>query len=146
MIKFYSPRNAFGCFSNFSQGTPFTYNNWFCKTSEHAYQAKKYEGTSYDLTILSALTPREAADLGRNKTIPLHSDWEEIKDEVMYEVCLAKFDQNETIRSLLLASGDNELVENSQKDFYWGIGDGSGRNQLGKTLMRVREVLKIKYG
>jgi len=42
-----------------------------------------------------------------------------------------------------LGSGDSKLVEYAKSDYYWGSGaDGSGRNQLGKTLMRVREEIR----
>ena len=63
----------------------------------------------------------------------------------MYDVCVAKFTMNESLKERLLATGDEELVEgNEWHDNYWGnctcdnCKDIPGRNQLGKTLMKVR--------
>lgn len=51
--------------------------------------------------------------------------------------------QNQEVKDALLATGNKLLVEDSIDDYYWGQGkDGSGRNQLGKTLMDVREQLR----
>jgi len=61
----------------------------------------------------------------------------------MYEACLAKFSQHQDLKQLLLDTGEAEIVEHTKNDNYWGDGgDGTGRNQLGKTLMRVREALR----
>ena len=50
--------------------------------------------------------------------------------------------QNKDVADQLLATGDKILVENAPGDPYWGCGRaGTGTNQLGKTLMLVREEL-----
>lgn len=42
----------------------------------------------------------------------------------------------------MLATGDEDIVENAPSDYYWGCGaDGSGKNMLGKILMEVRNTL-----
>ena len=70
-------------------------------------------------------------------------DWEEVKDQIMYEICLAKFTQNEELKEKLLATGNEELVEgNTWHDTYWGVCNRRGKNKLGKILMRVRSELK----
>jgi len=103
-------------------------------------------------TIYKAATPREARDLGQK--VQLRYDWDssdpreyysnyKVKDRVMYECVLAKFIQHHDLRAQLLATGDEELIEDSPIDSYWGCGkDGKGKNMLGKILMRVREELK----
>ena len=46
---------------------------------------------------------------------------------------------------LLLATGDAKLVEHTDNDDYWGDGgDGSGRNELGRILMAVRDALRAE--
>ena len=61
----------------------------------------------------------------------------------MYRVVYAKFTQHKTLKKTLLETGDATLVEHTENDSYWGDGgDGSGKNMLGQTLMRVREVIK----
>lgn len=60
----------------------------------------------------------------------------------MREALIAKFEQHETLRTLLLSTGDAKLVEHTENDSYWGDGgDGSGRNMLGQLLMEVRQKL-----
>ncbi len=43
----------------------------------------------------------------------------------------------------LLATGDEELIENAPNDYYWGCGaDGTGLNMTGKLLMELRTELR----
>lgn len=60
----------------------------------------------------------------------------------MYDIVKAKFTQYQDLKELLLSTAGCTVVEHTVNDNYWGDGgDGSGRNQLGKTLMRVRDEL-----
>lgn len=44
------------------------------------------------------------------------------------------------MKEILLSTGNAILVEHTEKDNYWGDGgDGSGKNRLGKILMKVRD-------
>jgi N-glycosidase YbiA len=62
-----------------------------------------------------------------------------VKDRVMYEVCLAKFQQNQQARKALTYSSPEALVEDSAIDSYWGWGSTQvGQNKLGRILMLVR--------
>jgi hypothetical protein len=61
----------------------------------------------------------------------------------MLRAVRAKFAVNAAIRDVLLGTGDEEIVEDSNSDYYWGRGaDGTGRNILGRILMRVRAELR----
>ena len=61
----------------------------------------------------------------------------------MEAAVLRKFETHPDLRALLLATGDEELVENAPDDYYWGRGaDGTGANTLGKILMHVRSLLR----
>ena len=64
-------------------------------------------------------------------------------DEVLY----LKFRQHTALRTLLFSTYPAELVYVEPRDLLWG-GDGedAGRNKLGKSLMRVRERLRIEGG
>ena len=89
--------------------------------------------------------PRDAFDLSRKPSVSpwLRSDWENVKRDVMFKALLAKFSQHEDLKVLLLRTGNRELIEHTSNDSYWGDGgDGHGQNNLGKLLMRVREVLR----
>ena len=54
-----------------------------------------------------------------------------------------KFKQNSEILEILLNTGNEELIEATTDDYYWGCGkDGNGKNMLGKILMETREMFK----
>jgi len=144
-IYFYGPKGKpYGCFSNFSPHG-FELDGTWWPTSEHYFQAQKFAGTSYAEEIRRARTPSEAAKMGRRRSHPLRSDWEQVKDQVMLQGDLRKFEMHAGIRSVLLATGDQVLVENAPRDYYWGCGtDGSGQNKLGQILMEVRNLLRLR--
>ena len=141
-ILFYKVEDEFGCFSNFAHYS-FEANGKTWMTSEHYFQAQKFEGTEYEEIIRRLDNPMKAAKMGRNRSLPLRKNWEEIKDEVMRGAVFEKFVQNVEIKSILLSTGDQEIIENTTSDYYWGCGKkGDGKNMLGKILMEVRERLK----
>ena len=141
-IYFYSTRDKYGAFSNFS-AHGFELDGKYWKTSEHYFQAMKFEGTEYADKVREARSPKDAAAFGRRRDFPLRKDWEQVKDDVMRKAVLKKFQTHEDTRELLLSTGDEELVEKTTGDYYWGCGtDGTGKNMLGKILMEVREQLK----
>jgi N-glycosidase YbiA len=141
-IYFYSTREEYGCFSNFSSHG-FVLDELYWSTSEHYFQAQKFIGTPYLEKLRLVKTPKEVAKMGRQKTLPLRPDWEKVKDNIMRNAVLSKFSTHKDIQEILLSTGNEELVENSPIDYYWGCGaDGSGKNMLGITLMEVREQLK----
>src|SRR5690348_4550142 len=148
-IYFYSPREQpYGCFSNFSRHGISMDDVWW-PTVEHYFQAQKFEGTAnsthanYVERIHRAATPKQAAELGRSRSVPLRADWEQVKDAIMLAAVQRKFETHEAIRAIMLATGDDEFVENAPRDYYWGGGaDGSGLNRLGTTLMEVRVRLR----
>jgi ribA/ribD-fused uncharacterized protein len=142
VIHFYSTADEYGCFSNFYRCRIFLDGKHW-KTSEHYFQAMKFEGTSRENEVREAKTPSEAASLGRSRKHPLRKDWEHVKDAVMRKALVAKFSQHADLRAILLGTGDAVLVEHTTNDSYWGDGgDGSGKNRLGHLLMSVRDELR----
>lgn len=141
-ISFYKTNDEYGCFSNFSH-YGFELDGEWWMTSEHYFQAQKFHGTEYEDEIRLLDNPMKVAKMGRNRNLPLREDWEQVKDDIMYEAVYAKFSQNEELKNILLKTGTEYIVENTSDDYYWGCGkDGSGKNILGRILMRVREKLK----
>ena len=129
--------------SNFYE-VPVLYKGIHYKSSEAAYQAQKTvpntEETEQTLQKFAELNPAQSKKLGRK--IKIREDWDDIKDSVMYEVVKAKFCQHMDLAVKLVATYPSKLEEgNTWGDRYWGTVDGVGRNQLGITLMRVREEL-----
>jgi hypothetical protein len=104
----------------------------------------KFTGSSEDMeAVRRAASPKIAASIGRDRSRPLRTDWEEVKDDIMRAAVLRKFETHADIRAVLLATGDEEIVENAPRDRYWGIGsDGTGKNMLGKILMETRAILR----
>ena len=76
------------------------------------------------------------------KHLEMRKDWNEARIEVMKKAVSVKFQDNSKLKKVLLETGNRELVENSPRDSYWGIGkNGDGENMLGKILMEVRSKL-----
>lgn len=143
-INFYSVGEDFGCFSNFAP-YPVKMGKKTWPTSEHYFQAQKFEDEQYQEKIRENKSPMIAARLGRSRKVKIRREWESMKVGVMRDVVLAKFSQHSELRETLLSTGDAKLVEHTTNDSYWGDGgDGSGKNMLGQILMQVRERLRTQ--
>lgn len=141
-IHFYRVADDFGEFSNFAP-YPIELDGLIWPTSEHYFQAQKFEDTHYQQKIRKAHSPWQAAQLGRDRKQKLRRDWESIKVAIMKKAVSAKFNQHPTLRHLLLSTGTARLVEHTTNDAYWGDGgDGRGQNKLGQILMQVRQELR----
>ena len=129
--------------SNFHRA-PFAWQGREWPHAEGAFQAAKTRDERERERIRTAPSPAEAKRLGRRADLRL--DWDRVKDDVMHAVLQAKF-AVPALRDALLATGDAELVEgNTWGDVYWGRVDGRGRNQLGRTLMRIRDDIRRRAG
>ncbi|CAF1048922.1 unnamed protein product [Adineta steineri] len=142
-IYFYRRNEPFGEFSNFYI-SPIELDGYTWPTTEHYFQAQKYiSNETHFQNILQLATPREAFAYVRTHKSARRPDWDDVKDEIMFKACLAKFQQHPKLKELLLSTGDRTIVEHTTNDSYWADGgDGTGRNQLGITLMKVRHNLK----
>lgn len=113
------------------------------KTTEHYYQSQKYEDIELQEKVRLSASPWVAAQIGRDPSLPLRKDWEQIKEGMMKEALWLKVNQHQDVKNTLLSTGDNELVEHTPRDHYWADGgDGSGKNRLGILWMEIREELK----
>ena len=109
-------------------------------TVEHFFQAHKTMNPEEFERIRTASGPGAAKSLG-NQT-ELMSEWEEIKDGVMFHGLLLKFTQHPFLSGELIDTEGMELEEgNNWGDKYWGTVEGEGENMLGKLLMKVRAIL-----
>lgn len=141
-IRFYGVASEFGAFSNFAP-YPIRIEGQLFPTSEHYFQALKFRGSEHAETIRRAATPGKAARFGRSRRFRIRPDWEAVKRDVMLRALRAKFGQHAELRALLLSTGRAPLVEHTPRDSYWGDGgDGSGKNWLGRLLVRVRAELR----
>ena len=143
VVNFYRVNEPFGEFSNFA-AFPIVLGGERWPTSEHYFQAQKFEDEEYRDKVRAANSPTIAARLGRSRKVKLRHDWESVKVGVMRDAVTAKFTQHDDLRALLLSTGDAKLVEHTENDAYWGDGgDGSGQNMLGRILMQLREELRL---
>jgi N-glycosidase YbiA len=113
-------------------------------TVEHAYQAAKVESPTMKALIRDCATPAEAKDWFETHDIKPGSGWTvEKKLMIMEGLLMIKFGGKEPLLTrALLATGDAELIEgNNWNDVFWGVCNGTGENNLGRLLMKIREEL-----
>lgn len=115
-------------------------------TVEHYFQAMKTLDKVVRFDIAISTTPGQAKRKGRK--VSLRPDWEQVKEQVMYDAIVQKF-ANEELREKLLATGDEYLEEGTTwHDNEWGNCSCEkcqkivGKNKLGKILMQVRSEIR----
>lgn len=103
--------------------------------------------------ILEITSPSVCKRLGRRVANFDEQTWEAHREDIVFQGNLLKFQANDHLRDLLLATEGKILVEVNPRDTIWGIGlavgdpeiydsqTWRGLNLLGKTLMRVRDTL-----
>lgn len=139
-IKFYRTRDPYGFLGNYYKARTFIYGRWW-DWNEAPYQSAKTFVQAEKDEIWAAKKANDSRLLGQKVT--MRSDWDQVKRQVMKECCMAKFLQHPELRKQLMETGDEELIEDSPVDWYWGCGaDGTGQNVLGQVLMEIRAELK----
>lgn len=136
-INFYTPK--FFVFNNFSAHAV-EFEGKLYPTSEAAYQAAKCTDPKGKEEIRNARSPQQAKvfanEIYKNAKDP---DWESKKVEVMERILRAKLSQHTEAAEALAQSGDEDIVEDSPTDYFWGeAADGTGQNMLGKLWVRIR--------
>ncbi|CAO2648009.1 Nn.00g089310.m01.CDS01 [Neocucurbitaria sp. VM-36] len=109
--------------------------------------------------MLATTNPKEHKALGRKVKNFDGGKWDEHKLQIVIDGNYHKFtvsDDAKNLRSMLLATGERELVEASPMDRIWGVGftekDAGknrvrwGENLLGEALMSVRGRLREEGG
>lgn len=141
-IRFYKEFGPLGYLATYSNHG-FYKDGVYWKTSEHYYQAQKFEDENVRKMIINAPTPKEASNIGRSREFRIKDNWAQIKQAVMFDAVYYKFKQNPDILKLLLETGDAYIVEATVKENYWGCGPyNDGQNNYGKIVMRVRDTLR----
>jgi ribA/ribD-fused uncharacterized protein len=126
------------------------YGTTWAASVEHHFQAAKASIASDWAYVLLGRKPSEAKRRGR--TIKKRADWDEIRIDIMRSILEAKFAEGRIERTLLLRTGDAELVEgNTWGDTFWGqVYTGPqgwlGENHLGKLLMEIRDGIRSLHG
>lgn len=143
-------------FSNWGEAE-FTYKRGNFANSEQAFMFEKamlFEDYEIAAEILRNDNPSYVKKLGRKVHKFDANIWSSHRYQIMLNVCLAKFEQNEDLLKILLSTGDKIIVEASPFDRIWGVGlawnddkildkkNWQGLNLLGEVLMDVRKQLK----
>jgi ribA/ribD-fused uncharacterized protein len=137
-IKFYNEWEEYGALANYFMAD-MVIDGITYPSVEHYYQSKKTTDPQKEEIIRKAPSCAEAKKSGNDPYLVLHPDWNILKIAIMKRALKEKFTQHQELKELLLSTGDAVLMENSQEDYFWGIGaDGSGKNMLGKLLMELR--------
>lgn len=128
--------------------SPIEYKGVIYPSVENFYQAMKTEDEDVRQQFASITAAQAKA---KSKQIVLHDRWnQEFAEKVMSYALLKKFIPGSQLAEMLLATGDEELVElNYWHDNIWGsctcgsfACSSPGQNQLGVLLMQVRETLR----
>jgi ribA/ribD-fused uncharacterized protein len=142
VLDFYNEKDPYGEFSNFSGFPVYVDGEWW-STSEHYFQAMKYETKELQDWVQFAPTPMEAANRGRDPKVPKRKDWEDVKDGFMARALMDKYTRHQDLTKLLLSTGTSQIYEHTKNDCYWAdCGDRTGKNHLGLLLMKVRDSLR----
>jgi len=119
-----------------------------------AEKARLFDDAEMLEAILNAPDPKSAKALGRKVQGFDQDTWNANRVAIVTRGNVAKFEQNEELKTFLLSTGGTILVEAAGRDGIWGIGLGKdneksrdprtwrGRNLLGIVLTEVREQLR----
>lgn len=119
-----------------------------------AEKARHFGDTVNEAKIMSNHNPRQQKLYGRQVENFDGDEWKSVCVDRCYPGIKAKFAQNESLKQMLLSTGNKKIAEASPIDRIWGIGlsptdirarnpdNWDGANLLGEILMLVREELR----
>lgn len=155
IIGFHNPDESYGYLSNWYL-SEFTIKNITFYSIE---QYMMYQKAMLFQDIITAEQILQTSNQGHIKmlgrSVKNYDDiiWNGMRQLIVYEGLLAKFQQNENLYQKLLHTNDAILAECAVQDRIWGIGlsmtdenrfnmsKWRGQNLLGFTLMQVRNIL-----
>lgn len=114
------------------------------KSLEHAYQwnKAKYLGLHRVADhIMNTTTASQVKQTADEELITSGTNWWKDRKTIMHELLTLKCQQCPTFLSALVDSGSDELIEDTNHE-YWARGrTGHGQNMLGQLLMIIRQEL-----
>ena len=137
--------------SNFYPNSSFNVDGITWTSAEHYFQVVRFgpfspQSPPFQSLIADASTPRRARMLGEQAvntgTVGIRQDLTQIA--VMEKAIMLKFSLIPTLTAFLLSTSPRTIAYRDTNTF-WGIGDGSGQNQMGRILMKVRDFLSGRY-
>lgn len=129
-----------------------------CEQYMMAEKARVFPDDHALARILASTNPRDQKAAGRKVRGFDEQVWNSVCRGIVYTANLARFSQDQSLKSQLLDTGDKTIVEASPVDCIWGIGlaqddprcldpaQWRGTNWLGIALMQVRDTLMRAQG
>ncbi|RAU16451.1 DUF1768 domain-containing protein [Nitrincola tibetensis] len=149
-VIFKKTSEKWGGFSNMAPGYPLCVNGVYIRSSEALYQACRYPNNpEIQKKIIHQTSPMTAKMVGKPHRDDTREDWQKIRIVIMKWSLRVKLAQNyENFSALLKESGENPIVESSNKDDFWGAKPVDqqtlvGVNALGRLLMELRALVEI---
>ena len=165
-IYFYGEKNRFGELSNFYP-CQFEIDPKEINLEHNGDLKVKVSNSEQAIMYLKAILMEdlEIAELIKHESFPIKCKalgrkvknfkdelWNSWREEIAVYVLKQKFESSLELKTFLLNTSSNTLVEASPKDKIWGIGisvkdaiagkEWQGQNLLGQYLMKVREIIK----
>jgi ribA/ribD-fused uncharacterized protein len=142
-IFFFIREEPYGFLSNFWRALQVV-DGVAYDSNERYYQCQKPKDAAVSAWVFHAPSPFLTMVVGHNlRPKEIRENWtEDVRLATMLKGLRAKFSQNPSLKQQLLATGDKALHEKNPDDFFWGYGDGTGKDYLGKLLMQVRAELR----
>jgi ribA/ribD-fused uncharacterized protein len=137
-----------GGLSNMAGGFPIFVNGYFIRSSEALYQACRFPlHPEVQEKIISQSSPMTAKMVGKPFREHTRNDWNDKRVTIMKWCLRVKLVQNfDSFSNLLKETGEYFIVENSNKDAFWGakpidLDTFTGVNALGRLLMELRQIV-----
>ncbi|KAH9978296.1 DUF1768-domain-containing protein [Russula compacta] len=138
--------NGYGEYSGLLYHSPHSvvYEDDLYPTALHLFEARKFLDHRPDLAnrIKDCERVEDVTAISAELSAFTRRDWGNVALSTMDEVLYLKFSQHGELRTLLLDTYPSQLVYVESGDPFWGDGAGSGLNELGNSLMRVRDQLR----
>jgi ribA/ribD-fused uncharacterized protein len=146
-VIFKKNADEFGGLSNRATHFPIKINGHIIKTTEALYQACRFNDyCDIQQQLVAEKSPMKVKMLSNSFKSKTRPDWKNVRIHVMRWCLNIKLAQNfVSFGEVLHQTGDKPIVENSNKDNFWGAipneNDGTlvGKNALGRLLMDLRQ-------
>ena len=156
LVCFHNPDDENPWFSNWYKSEFYLGGTTFTSLEQYMmfHKAALFGDHTAMQAILAVDDPARIKAWGRRVQGYNDRIWAGLRQIIVYEGLVEKFRQNVDLRRHLLDTGDAMLAECSDSDKIWGTGIGirdprrfdmgqwTGQNLMGFTLMLVREALR----
>lgn len=149
-MVFKKTKDVYGGLSNMASGYLIYINGEKILSSEALYQAMRYPNNpEIQHEILKQKSPMTAKMISKKYRQLSRSDWNEVRITIMRWCLRVKLINNwDEFNNLLISTNGKEIVEESNKDDFWGAIPSDknllvGTNALGRLLMELRGDLDL---